>query len=165
MTYVTAYIRTTKKKADKVCLLPFIPQPMYNKAIKRMFLAAHLTRPVTIILSVIAIVIAIWSSRQTSRKANQQIKEIIRLYLQQNKMFNLMIESEISNALESIRRSEEDFEKIRAEDHHRRQQYSGIQSKPDPDTQHRKQLTIDNIKKQEERIKNLRKLQQTLTTE
>ncbi len=34
---------------DEVCLLPFIPQPMYNKAIKRMFLAARLTRPVTII--------------------------------------------------------------------------------------------------------------------
>lgn len=35
--------------ADEVCLLPFIPQPMYNIAIKRMFLAARLTRPVTII--------------------------------------------------------------------------------------------------------------------
>jgi hypothetical protein len=120
----------------------------------------------TIILSVIAIIIAIWSSLQTSREANQQIKEIIRLYIQQNKMFELMIESEISNALDSIRRSKQDIANIEAEIRRDRSQCLDIGlHQPDKDTEERKQLAENNIVNQTKRLDYLRKLQQAKTTD
>ncbi len=112
----------------------------------------------TITLSVIAVVVAIMSSRQTSRQTNKQIEAIKRLVLQQNEALHLNIESEISNALESIRRSKQDIANIEAEIRNNSNQWFHDRTY-NKDIEDRKQMAENNIINQNKRLNYLRKLQ------
>jgi hypothetical protein len=104
------------------------------------------------------------SSRQTSRQTNKQIEAIKRLVLQQNEALNLNIESEISNALESIRRSKQDIASIGAEIRDNSSQWFHDRGY-NQDIEDRKQLAENNIVNQNKRLNYLRKLQQAKTAD
>jgi hypothetical protein len=113
----------------------------------------------TAILSVIAVVVAIVSSRQTSRQTGKQIEAIKQLVLQQNETLNLYIESEISNATESIIRSKQDIANIEAKIRDNGNRWFN-DCKYNQDIADRKQMAENNIINQTNRLNMLKSLQQ-----